>query len=271
MVNRIAGSLSAPVTKSSQVFANISRFPFLQVNLPQLSAWVDEFIRRKLFARQFDPFEDENWRLLCLDPVASHIIQTFGRKLPELAETETTAPPEIKQRRLSEVATIRVRESSSIVTPKCIYERLPYPSRNGGFEQAFIEKANADSTVEAFCKVNEQKHLFMRLRYVRENGLPGFYFPDFLVRTKTGIWLTETKAQDQLIQPDVIRKKIAAVAWCERVNELPPEERSGRRWNYCLLGEALFYEFRNKGASMEEILQFARVRAKAAEKQSLFE
>ena len=265
LVKRISDSLSAPVTKSSQVFANISRFPFLQVNLPQLSAWVDEFIRRRLFARQFDPFEDENWRLLCLDPVANHIIQTFGRKLPELAETETTAPPEIKQRRLSEVATIRVRESSSIVTPKCIYERLPYPSRNGGFEEAFIGHANADSTAEAFCKVNEQKHLFMRLRYVRENGLPGFYFPDFLVRTNTGIWLTETKAQDQLIHTDVIRKKIAAVAWCERVNELPPEQRGGRAWNYCLLGEALFYEFRDKGATMEEILQFARVRAKAAD------
>jgi type III restriction enzyme len=271
MVNRIADSLSAPVTSSAKVFANISRFPFLQVNKPQLTAWVDEFIRRQLFARDFDPFTDENWRLLCLDPVATHIIQTFGRKLPELAETETTAPPEIVQRRLSEVPTIRVRESFSIVTPKCIYERLPYPSRNGGFEQAFIEKANADSTAEAFCKVNEQKHLFMRLRYVRENGLPGFYFPDFLVRTKTGIWLTETKAQDQLIQADVIRKKIAAVAWCERVNELPPEQRSGRAWNYCLLGETLFYEFREKGATMEEILQFARVRAKSAEKQSLFE
>ena len=57
MVRRISDSLSAPVTSSSKVFANISRFPYLQVNLPQLSAWVDEFIRRKLFARQFDPFD----------------------------------------------------------------------------------------------------------------------------------------------------------------------------------------------------------------------
>ena len=271
MVKRISESLTAPVTASSKVFANISKFPFLQVNLPQLSAWVDEFTRHKLFARQFDPLADENWRLLCLDPVANHIIQTFGRKLPELSATETTALPEVKQRWLSEVATIRVRESSSIVTPKCIYERLPFPSRNGGFEESFIGIANGDSTVEAFCKVNEQRHFFMRLRYVRENGLPGFYHPDFLVRTKTGIWLTETKAQDQLIQADVIRKKIAAVAWCERLNELPPEQRSGRTWNYCLLGEHLFYEFKDKGATMEEILQFARVRAKAASKESLFE
>ena len=102
------------------------------------------------------------------------------------------------------------------------------------------------------------------MRYVRENGLPGFYFPDFLVRTAAGVWLTETKAQDQLIQADVIRKKIAAVAWCERLNELPPEERSGQAWNYCLLGENLFYEFRDKGATVEDILQFSRVRAKVA-------
>lgn len=236
----------------------------------RLSAWLDEYIRRQLFTREFDPMSEENWRLLRLDPVANHIIQTFGRKLPQLAEMETTAPPEIKQRQLSEVATLRVRESFSIETPKCIYERLPYPSRNGGFEQAFIEKANADSTAEAFCKVNEQKHLFMRLRYVRENGLPGFYHPDFLVRTATGFWLTETKAQAQLIQPDVIRKKIAAVAWCERVNELPSDQRGGRTWNYCLVGEALFYEFRDKGATMEEILQFSRVRARTPETQSLF-
>ena len=113
--------------------------------------------------------------------------------------------------------------------------------------------------------MNEQKHLFMRLRYVKENGLPGFYFPDFLVRTSTGIWLVETKAQNQLTQADVVRKKTAAVAWCERVNGLAPEHRSERTWSYCLLGEKLFSEFRDKGASMEEVFQFSRIRVRAAE------
>jgi type III restriction enzyme len=75
----------------------------------------------------------------------------------------------------------------------------------------------------------------------------------------------------QVIQADVMWKKIAAVAWCERLNQLPPEQRSGRMWNYCLLGENLFYEFRDKGDSMEEIVQFARVRPKAGEKSELFE
>jgi len=74
-----------------------------------------------------------------------------------------------------------------------------------------------------------------------------------------------------LIHADVQRKRTAAVAWCERLNELPPEDRSGVEWHYCLLGEALFYEFLRKVGTMEEILQFARVRPKAAEKRSLFD
>jgi type III restriction enzyme len=232
---------------------------------------VDEFIRHRLFDGHFNPQEDESWRLLKLDPVANHIIREFGRKLPELTTTETTAPAEVMRRRLSEVAKLNVREAFSIITPKCIYERLPFPSRSGGFEKAFIEKANLDATVEAFCKVNEQKHLFMRLRYVKVSGLPGFYSPDFLVRTGTGIYLTETKAQGMLTQADVVRKQRAAVAWCERVNCLPPRQRGEREWSYCLLGEGVFYQFRDKGAAIEEILQFSRVRAKIAEAGSLFD
>jgi type III restriction enzyme len=271
MARRIAESLSAPVTGSSNVFANISEFPYLQVNLPVLAGWVDEFIRQRLFDGDFNPQEDESWRLLKLDPVANHIIREFGRKLPELTTTETTASAEVLPRRLSEVAKLNVREAFSIITPKCIYERLPFPSHSGGFEKAFIEKANLDATVEAFCKVNEQKHLFMRLRYVKESGLPGFYSPDFLVRTSTGIYLTETKAQGMLTQADVVRKQRAAVAWCERVNSLLPQQRGEREWSYCLLGEGVFYQFRDKGAAMEEILQFSRVRAKIEEVGSLFD
>jgi hypothetical protein len=52
---------------------------------------------------------------------------------------------------------------------------------------------------------------------------------------------------------------------------LPPEQRGGREWSYCLLGETLFYQFRDKGATMEEILQFSRVRAQVAAGGMLFD
>src|SRR5258708_3571453 len=160
-------------------------------------------------------------------------------------------------------------EAYSVIVTKCIYERQPYPSRNGEFEKAFIEKSQGDGAVEAFCKINEQKHTFLRLRYVKENGLPGYYCPDFLVRTSTAIFLAETKAQTMLPLPDVERKRKAAIAWCERINELPEQQRSARPWSYALIGEALFYEFHGKGASLEEVLNFARLRPKAVDKETL--
>ena len=269
MARRIGESLSAPVTGSSKTFANISAFPFLQVNLPHLTGWVDDFIRRRLFGAEFDPHADENWRVLRLDPIANHIIREIGRKLSEVTDVATQAPMQIGHRQLSEVDRLTMREEFSIPVEKCIYERLDFPSRNGELEKAFIEKAVSDATVLAFCKIKEQKHTFLRLRYVKESGLPGFYWPDYLVRTATAIYLAETKGQTFLSLPDVERKRKAAVAWCDRINELPADQRAGRQWSYALIGEDLFYSFKTKGASLEEILDFARLRPKAADKAAL--
>jgi type III restriction enzyme len=163
-------------------------------------------------------------------------------------------------RRLSEVQKLTMRESASLKVDKCIYPRLPYPSRSGGLERAFIETADRDGSVDAFCKLNEQKHSFTRLRYVKEDGLPAFYHLDFLVRCGESIYLVETKAQGQVNAPNVRRKKRAAVAWCDRINGLPPQQRSSAEWRYVLLGEQVFYDWRDKGASIREMLEFAALR-----------
>jgi type III restriction enzyme len=115
----------------------------------------------------------------------------------------------------------------------------------------------------AFCKISENRHDFLRLRYVKEDGLSGYYIPDFLVRTGKAIYLVETKAQQQISHPDVQRKRRAAVTWCERINALPEAERDGRAWHYALVGEMLFHDWRDKGARLEQLLGYARVRAAA--------
>ncbi len=260
LVTRIGELLSQPLTKSAKVFANQGHFPHMQVNKPQLAAWVDGYIRRRLFEANFDPMVDENWCVLLVDTVTEHVIKILARKLLEVEERKEDGESEVTYRSLSEVARITVRDTASVVISKCIYERLPYPSRNGGLEKAFIEMADRDSMVEALCKINEQKHDFFRLRYIKEDGLPAYYHPDFVVRTKSTIFLVETKAQEQLAHPNVKRKRRAALSWCERINALPPKQREGREWKYVLLGEALFYEWRDKGATMPEMLDFATLR-----------
>jgi type III restriction enzyme len=153
-----------------------------------------------------------------------------------------------------------MRESSSLPVEKCIYACLPYPSRSGGLERAFIETADRDGSVDAVCKLNEQKHSFTRLRYVVEDGLPAFYHPDFLARCGGSIYLVETKAQGQVNTPNVKRKKRAAVAWCDRINTLTLEQRGYAEWHYVLLGEQVFYEWRDKGASIRDMLEYAKLR-----------
>ena len=72
--------------------------------------------------------------------------------------------------------------------------------------------------------------------------------------------MVETKAQGQLSSPNVLRKRRAAVAWCDRINALAPEQRSNADWHYVLLGEETFYNWRDKGGSVAELLAYSRLR-----------
>ena len=231
------------------------------MNTAALATALDDYIRERLFGESFEPFVDEGWRLLLLQPVIEHIVRIFGLALVRAEEHTITGATEVRHRRLSEVTKLMVRESASLEVSKCIYTRLPYPTRSGGLERAFIEWAQTDAGVEAFCKISENRHDFARLRYVKDDGLPAFYIPDFLVRTADGIYLVETKAQEQVSHPNVQRKLKAATTWCERINTLDAEQRGERCWYYALIGESLFHDWRQQGARLGELLAFSRTRA----------
>ncbi len=259
MTRRISQALSQPLPKGNKIAAHLAN-PYLQVNTAELAGWLERYIRERLFSEKFEPLADENWRLLLLQPVVDHIIKVIALALVEAEDQPLVGDSEVRYRRLSEVSKLPMRESSSLIVNKCIYERLPYPARNGGLEKAFIEWANADSSVLAFCKISENRHDTVRLRYVKEDGLPAFYSPDFLLRTDKAIYLVETKAQGQLSSPNVQRKLKAAAAWCDRINTLPVKDRSNLPWHYVLLGENVFWEWRDKGERLAALCDFARIR-----------
>jgi len=260
LTRRITQALSQPLTVGRKVADQWTK-PYTQVSSAVLAAAIDDYIHEWLFREAFEPFEDEHWRLLMLQPVVEHIVKVFALALVKAEDRVATGEIEVRHRRLSEVSKLTMRESASMDVGKCIYPRLPYPSHSGGLERAFIEWALRDTGIAAFCKISENRHDFVRLRYVKDNGLPAFYFPDFLVRTADAIYLAETKAQDQTGHPNVLRKRKAAAAWCERVNALPPELRSGLSWHYALVGESVFHDWQQKGARLAELLAFSRVRA----------
>ena len=85
------------------------------------------------------------------------------------------------------------------------------------------------------------------------------YSPDFWCARRCGV-LAETKAKQQTAHPNVQRKHKAALAWCERINALTPEQRGGPPWHYVLLAENVVYEWQAKGARLAELLDYARLR-----------
>ena len=260
MTTRITEALGRTMTKSQSKYNENAKFPILQAYRPLLTGWLDSYIRHRLFGQEFDPLGEENWRVLLLDDVAHSIAGTFATKLIELQDSQVVASAEVQHRSLSEVTTIPVRGSTAEEVNKCIYPKLPIPSHGGGLERRFIRWADKDSGIEALAKVHEYRHDFLRRPYLKADGMPAQYSPDFLIRTPFTIYVVETKAQSALSDENVQRKQKAALAWCEQVNELPAEQRDGREWAYVLLGESIVNEWHKKNASVTDLLGYARLR-----------
>lgn len=162
MTRRISQALSQPLPKGNKIATHLAN-PYLQVNTAELAGWLESYIRQRLFNMPFDPLLDENWRLLLLQPIVDHIIKVVALALIEAEHKPQIGESEVRYRLLSDVGKLPMRESSSLLVNKCIYPRLPYPARNGGLEKAFIEWADKDSSVKAFCKISETRHDFIRL------------------------------------------------------------------------------------------------------------
>ncbi|MFK5160541.1 DEAD/DEAH box helicase family protein [Propionibacterium freudenreichii] len=267
MTTRITESLGRAMTKSQNKYNENAKFPILQAYRPLLTGWLDTYIRHRLFAQEFDPLAEENWRVLLLDDVAHSIAGTFATKLVELQDSQVLASAEVQHHWLSEVTTIPVRGSTAEEVNKCIYPKLPVPSHGGGLERRFIRWADKDSGVEALAKVHEYRHDFLRRPYLKADGMPAQYSPDFLIRTPFTIYVVETKAQSALSDENVQRKQKAALAWCEQINELPKEERDGRDWAYVLLGETIVNEWHEKNATVTDLLEYARLRKASSPRQ----
>ena len=48
--------------------------------------------------------------------------------------------------------------------------------------------------MERFVKINENKHAFAHLRYLRTDGMLSSYYPDFIVKCGNKIFVVETKS-----------------------------------------------------------------------------
>jgi type III restriction enzyme len=236
------------------------KFPFMQIQGHQLASLADTYIKEKLFRSNFNPFIDDNWRVLLIAEVSEHIAKELSKYIILLHQVEITEDAEVGYRYFSEISELRMRESYSLPVSKSIYDRVRYPSNKGNLEKAFIEYADSQGSVDAFIKIDEYKHTFARFYYIRDDGTFSYYSPDFVLRCGSDMYIVETKSEEQTSHPNVQRKQKASLDWISQINSLPEAKRNNQTWHYVLLGEETFYSWRNLGANIQEMLDFAKLR-----------
>jgi len=60
------------------------------------------------------------------------------------------------------------------------------------------------------------------------------YEPDFIVETQDTIYMVETKAESELLNADVVSKKLAAIEYCTHASEYT-KNNGGKMWKYLLI------------------------------------
>ena len=236
-------------------------YPVMQINHVALVRVIDDFIRNRLFNQPFDPFADNNWRVLLLSKVkiVEHIIKEMSQVIYDMQNDVRTEDAVVIKKYFSDVDELKMRENFSLPVVKTIYERLPYPSNKGELEKNFILYCDSDSGVDSLLKINENQHHFAHMSYIRTDGMLASYYPDFMVKTGADLYLAETKAQKDVHDPNVKQKELGTLDRLKKINELNAEDRMGCEWKYALLGETTFYAMRDRGASVKEILEFSKL------------
>ena len=239
-------------------------FPLMQINNVALVKVIDGFIRTRLFKEPFDPFVDNNWKVLLISKggITEHIVKETSGAIYEMQNNIHVEDAVVLEKRFSEIDELKMRENYSIPVAKSIYERLPYPSNKGELERNFILYCDGDAVVDSLIKINENYHHFAHFNYIRTDGMLASYYPDFIVKVGSNIYLVETKAQKDVADPNVKQKELGALDRLKKINELARENRMECEWGYVLLGETTFYTMRDRGATVKEIMEFAKLTAR---------
>src|SRR5690606_11467263 len=80
LTRRVGQALSNPLPRGNRIAEHLAT-PYMQVDSAVLAQALDDFIREHLFRETFEPFEDEQWRRLLLQPVIDHRVKVFGLAL----------------------------------------------------------------------------------------------------------------------------------------------------------------------------------------------
>ena len=229
----------------------------LTAKLADIAALVDEYTSRRLFRQEIDFSHEDNYKVLAHGDIRDHVIETIRNVINELLGQPRYEVRTGQWRRLSDLPTLLVREHHSVPTLRCVYPRLGFGARFGGFERQVMETTlDRSPEVLAWCKLQRKHNL--TIAYRDPSGLLRNYEVDFAMRTAESCFILETKADRDLKLPNVAVKARAAKHWCESISGIaaPADLPQPNAWEYLLLDESTYRA--NQGGSFSALLPLMR-------------
>ena len=83
-IQKIVSSISEVHVRLSN--KNIKSFPIMQINSTLIAKLIDDYIRHRLFTKDFNPMEDNNWRILLFTEsrIIQHIVRNVAKSIYDL-------------------------------------------------------------------------------------------------------------------------------------------------------------------------------------------
>ena len=141
-----------------------------------------------------------------------------------------------------------------MATPRCPYTHLGWSIDSSGLHRAFIEAAEADPEIEAYCLIDPRRHATGCRDALLEYGLRLRGMPDAIVLTARQGFAVEFAASIAFADAGSGDARRAVARWCAQLGADPDEERRGRAWRPVRLQAPLFWSWKRRCSPLSALL-----------------
>jgi type III restriction enzyme len=196
---------------------------------------VKAFVRDELFGQSVELDHPNTIRNLSELAATKMLIDSFKKAINALTVTDKGDVRVSDAIKLRHVRPFVVKDQSYVVPKKCVFNRIIGDSE---FELEFARFLDECPDVTSYVK--NYLAVGFKLDYVKENGELSNYFPDFVVKLKSGqIVVVEVKGLQDV---DVAPKMRRLEQWCVDVNRAV----GSKRYNFVFVEEEPFNKYAPK-------------------------
>lgn len=204
---------------------------------------VKTFMRDNLF--ESSPVDLENPVVLrnLSEPDAGKILYDSFKSAINALTVEKIGTTRIEDRiSLKNTRPFRTDFRQNLDATKSIFNKVVAEPHSGGLEMKFAAFLEAAPDVEAFTK--NYLAIGFKIDYVRKDGDLSNYFPDFIVRDKSGkVWIIETKGREEI---DLPQKMERLRQWCEDANAAEEADGNKQRYDFAFVDQSSFDQHQPK-------------------------